>query len=521
MASLHFILRQLEPFVVGSAIGVGCDICPDNIELLCDQPALLADRLYLGVCGDGGLFSQITAAPGAVVLLADASAADPPETPPPGCTLVRFSCSLPKLYNTVAAITAHIAAWRRAFLALTDQGGGLHAIVSLTAQLANASALLLDQAGHVVAVGNLEGSTYLAGQVSATGALPQPMIELIFSACASNGLGCYPLPNLGTALYGCRMAHQGAPIGTLLIEHRGNQRELDLQSLCSCAADCLCRRLLSPDPNRLGSSTKAFQRCWADIVARRLSGSLETRAALSQMPYPAKQFIRVMVITFSEGRAGRPYNYLLAQLRELFPGTNMAAFEKDIVVLLSYETRTFCQSLPERERLTAILSEYDGFAAISNGTRNFDALCSMFLLAKRTALLAPALRKRGDERLFFHEDYSMYCIIDLCVQRYLEIEGNDDILYLIHPAVIHLTRYDRQHNNNLRDVLYYYLLNDRNLVKTAAATYMHRNTVINKVNKIMELLDVDLEDGNLRQRIMFSCQVIRYYESVMNRELKL
>lgn len=114
----------------------------------------------------------------------------------------------------------------------------------------------------------------------------------------------------------------------------------------------------------------------------------------------------------------------------------------------------------------------------------------------------------------------MYCVIDLCVQRYLEIEGNDDVLYLVHPAVILLTRYDSQHNSNLRDVLYYYLLNDRNLVKTAAATYMHRNTVINKVNKILDLLQLDLEDGNLRQRLMFSCQFIRYYENVLKREFR-
>ena len=86
--------------------------------------------------------------------------------------------------------------------------------------------------------------------------------------------------------------------------------------------------------------------------------------------------------------------------------------------------------------------------------------------------------------------------------------------------MIHLTRYDRQHNNNLRDVLYYYLLNDRNLVKTAAATYMHRNTVINKMSKIMDLIHLDLEDGNLRQRLMLSCQFIRYYEKVMEREFR-
>jgi len=125
------------------------------------------------------------------------------------------------------------------------------------------------------------------------------------------------------------------------------------------------------------------------------------------------------------------------------------------------------------------------------------------------------LRQNPEERIFYHEEYSMYTVIDLCAQRYLEIDGNEDPLYLMHPAVVLLTRYDRMHNSNLNEVLYAYLLNNHNLVKTAASVHMHRNTVINKVNKIMELTNLDLEDSNLCQRLMFSCQFVRYYEKVL------
>ena len=115
----------------------------------------------------------------------------------------------------------------------------------------------------------------------------------------------------------------------------------------------------------------------------------------------------------------------------------------------------------------------------------------------------------------------MYCAIDLCAQRFMELHGTDDIISLVHPAIIQITRYDRQHNNNLRDILYSYLKNDRNLIKTAADTYMHRNTIINKINRVQELVNLDLEDDELRQRLLFSCQIIRYYERVLKLKLKL
>ena len=50
---------------------------------------------------------------------------------------------------------------------------------------------------------------------------------------------------------------------------------------------------------------------------------------------------------------------------------------------------------------------------------------------------------------------------------------------------------------------------------------MHRNTVLNKINKITSMLDLDLEDPNLRQKLILSCQVILYIECAMNRSLNL
>ena len=157
---------------------------------------------------------------------------------------------------------------------------------------------------------------------------------------------------------------------------------------------------------------------------------------------------------------------------------------------------------------------------IGNGTRHANAIGSMYLLSKRTNELAYLLRQDKAERIFFTEDYIIYSMIDLCVQRYLEAEQNEDILYLAHPAVTALTRYDRIHNTDLRDLLFYFLLHDGNVVETAAAMYMHRNTVNNKVKQIKRLTNLELDDPRLRQRLLISCQIMRYYEIVMQKEMQ-
>ena len=265
-----------------------------------------------------------------------------------------------------------------------------------------------------------------------------------------------------------------------------------------------------------------FSSCWDSIMEHRLTGTEEIRHALSELRHPVSTFVSVATVGFRESEAAPDVaGELLAQLQALLPDTNMAFYRNELVLLHSYPERQFSLHLPNEAAVAAALESCDAFLCLSNGTRNLSTLPVLYGLARQTLVLARQVAKDRNKRIYTVDEYSVYNIIDLCAQRYMELHRSDDIIYLIHPAVIHLTRYDRRHNTNLRDVLFYYLLNDRNLVRTAADTYMHRNTVINKVNKIQELLNLDLGDGYLRQRLIFSCQVILYYEKVMHLELKL
>ena len=121
--------------------------------------------------------------------------------------------------------------------------------------------------------------------------------------------------------------------------------------------------------------------------------------------------------------------------------------------------------------------------------------------------------------IVYCEDYSIYLIIDFCIRHYLRSGIGTDVVYLVHPAIIELTRYDAEHRSDLRDVLYRFLLCDRSLAKTADAAFMHRNTVLNKITKVESMLGIDLNDARLRQKLILSCQIILYIENVLQRSL--
>ena len=57
-----------------------------------------------------------------------------------------------------------------------------------------------------------------------------------------------------------------------------------------------------------------------------------------------------------------------------------------------------------------------------------------------------------------------------------------------------LRKYEQEHGGDLSKVFLKYILNGCSVTKTAADTYMHRNTILNKVRKATEIMECDFED---------------------------
>ena len=79
---------------------------------------------------------------------------------------------------------------------------------------------------------------------------------------------------------------------------------------------------------------------------------------------------------------------------------------------------------------------------------------------------------------------------------------------LLHPGPGRLKKYDEKHNTQFYTTLYVYLLHERNVVATARALFIHRNSMIYRLQRIRELLDVDLDDPKMRMYLLLSYQIL-------------
>ena len=106
------------------------------------------------------------------------------------------------------------------------------------------------------------------------------------------------------------------------------------------------------------------------------------------------------------------------------------------------------------------------------------------------------------------KDFSLYYLLD-----YLHTSSH--LQQICSPAIQSLKTYDVLHDTAYIHTLYMYLTNECNVVKTATALHIHRNTLMYRMNKIHELIDFDEASALQRLQLHLSLLVLRH-EEILN-----
>ena len=110
--------------------------------------------------------------------------------------------------------------------------------------------------------------------------------------------------------------------------------------------------------------------------------------------------------------------------------------------------------------------------------------------------------------------------ISLCIDHVWEylfdqLADMVSISQLIHPAVITLADHDRQKNAQLLPTLYVYLSNERSLSLAADKLFVHRNTLLYRLHRMNELVNIDLDNEEVRTHIILSYRMIKSTDEII------
>jgi PucR family transcriptional regulator, proline-responsive transcriptional activator len=171
----------------------------------------------------------------------------------------------------------------------------------------------------------------------------------------------------------------------------------------------------------------------------------------------------------------------------------------DYIVIIIMHDNDIALSEAELERLTAFFKENNLYGGISRCFHDILDIRVHFDQAVTAAALSRRLK--NENRLSFYKDVSVYHLLDLAAQKI-------DLKQLCHESLVKLIEYDRRNNTSYTQNLYQYLIHERNLAHTTLALHVHRNTLVYRINKIIEIIQVDLEDSDVRFQLLLTYKIL-------------
>lgn len=442
------------------------------------------------------------------------SAGDSPELAGTNCETVNLivtNADLVDLNNYVSLNYAKLFEWSDLISCSSTSDNGLNDLINQIREKTGVGFMIFNPSCHLTlySLGE-EAIKGLPAKILARGYLSWSAIDGDFPPAFNMSIN-KPLEVDGITYLLTPILQHEYPLGYLLAVNF--RSDYELEGVLSLLQERVKTYLLTSYDSYTLRNTE-FKRIFEDLMNSGLKGLDIISARLERLPNPPKKYMRLIVVQLLT--CNKPIDEVISGLEPEFPDCSMASYEDRIIILASDTYHLFTPKF-SRAAVERILEKYSAIAVISHSGSRILGLYTHYIQCRNLLDIIPPLNKNYSQRFFEFEEYSLYYQIDLLASNIEALYGHDDLMYLVHPAIVILTRYDRTKNSTLRDFLFVYIMSDCNIAATAKKLYMHRNTVIYRAKRITELTGLSLDNGELRVSLALSCMMMHYIEKNQQR----
>lgn len=186
--------------------------------------------------------------------------------------------------------------------------------------------------------------------------------------------------------------------------------------------------------------------------------------------------------------------YYCAQMETLFPECSVVEKEGVLYCIQNVSRKTD----GEEEKFPLFLRESLCKAGISNE----GALQELYWCRQEADMILEMGEKIQPQFWYYRfEDYMMEYIRE-------HVSGKLPVSRVLAPEMEILKRYDEKNGGELLETLVCYLENQGNSTHTAQALYIHRTTLVHRMQKIIQLTGIDFSDFRKRLHLMLSAFLI-------------
>lgn len=193
-------------------------------------------------------------------------------------------------------------------------------------------------------------------------------------------------------------------------------------------------------------------------------------------------------------------NYFCSQMERLWPGVYSVMDENDVVVLLDLSRYERCSEKDFFRVLAGFLRESRLVAGSSRSFADIENIPSAYVQASFALEWGSADAPEG-----LHHCFDRYALDFL--QRNGSIHFTAE--QICHPGILRLLDHDRINGTSFCRTLFAYAASRYNAVAAAKSLYIHRSSFINRMERIRELADLDLEDMDERTYMLLSFRILK------------
>lgn len=240
-----------------------------------------------------------------------------------------------------------------------------------------------------------------------------------------------------------------------------------------------------------------------DLLEKRIDTPSELKERLKWLGLSFDSYKWIVVIrSHSKKQVSNKTARLHTQIAQLFPNSKQLFYQDSLFLLCSFREE---KELSEEkiQRLSNILSGKKLHGIYSELFSDLLEAPIHFEQMQKAQNLAFQLKKT--EILLSYHQMNFY-------QLLADFPDKEKLLAFCHPGIIRLLQYDKDNHTAYYQTLSTYLLNNQNLNQTAGVLYIHRNTMKYRLNKINEIIGLDLNDGMEIFQLAYSYMILHYFD---------
>ncbi|MCC8123783.1 MAG: helix-turn-helix domain-containing protein [Oscillospiraceae bacterium] len=201
-----------------------------------------------------------------------------------------------------------------------------------------------------------------------------------------------------------------------------------------------------------------------------------------------------------------PIGRLVRDLEDLLLFSHVLSYQRSILILNHYDG----ERMPDRAaRLVQVNTVIGSLTAACGISSLFSDLCELPTAHEQASVaIRTGTQLRGKPnnhadsdtqcKCYDFEDYVLYRLIAMGLSESPDVFKNS----FFYRAIQTLTEYERKHNTKVLQLMYTYLQCERRATETCTRLHMHRNTVLYHIKRIEEILNISLEDPEIRLKLM-------------------